>query len=247
MTLTQDRQKQILIASVALLAILIAYRLVTAEKPKTMPLVYERGAVATSRVRPGLLSQAAWADPVNVLLKRREEKFPGTARDIFRMVNPSLPHPVHSAASLPPPPPPPPTPEEIAAQAAQAAAQASRADLSKFRFLGYLAEEGKGTLFLSKDGELFIVKSGDKVLKNYVVKEAGKDYVVLLDTTTRVEARILLSGGEPTFQQSQQAPPQSQPQPVPQPQQQIGPPIQPQPMPQPQQRPPIYRKKPSSG
>jgi hypothetical protein len=229
MALTPERQKKILIVTTAVLALLVAYRVVTAEKPKTAPLVYTRGAVASSKVRPGLASRAAWADPLNVLLTRREEKFPGVARDIFRMQNPA-PKPRFVA-----PPPPPPvhvkTPEEIAAEAAQSAAQTARADLSKFRFLGYLTDKDN-TLFLSKDGELFVVKSGDQVLKNYKVKEAGKDYVILLDTVTRVEVRIFLSGGEPSFQQSPPQQPQQFEQPAPQPQ---------------QQRPPIFRKPPASG
>ena len=96
------------------------------------------------------------------------------------------------------------TPEELAAEAAaaavRAAADAARADLSRFRFLGYLTEQ-ESKLFLSKDGELFIVKSGDAVLKTYRVKEASKDYVVLRDTVTGVEVRIELSGGEPAASQ----------------------------------------------
>jgi hypothetical protein len=40
------------------------------------------------------------------------------------------------------------------------------------------------------------VKSGDKLLSSYKVKEASKDYVVLLDTVTHVEVRIEMSGGE---------------------------------------------------
>ena len=45
------------------------------------------------------------------------------------------------------------TPEQLAAEAAQA-------DLSKFRFLGYLTDK-ESSLFLAKDGETFIVRSGD--------------------------------------------------------------------------------------
>lgn len=212
MTFTQERQKTILIALTAVLALLMIYRILTAEKPKTAPLTYKRGAVASSPVRQGVLSsRAGSADPLNVFLERRREKFSGVARDIFRMGNPA-PKPKVAAA-----PPPPPvhvkTPEELAAEAAQAAADAARAaaqaaaetaraDLSKFRFLGYLTDKDN-TLFLSKDGELFIVKSGDQVLRNYKVKEAGKDSVVLLDTITRVEVRVYLSGSEPSAQQPQ--------------------------------------------
>jgi cell division septation protein DedD len=182
---------------------------------------------------------------LNVFLERRGEKFPGVTRDIFRMVNPPKPKP-----ATPPPPVHVKTPEELAAEAAQAAAnaanaaaqaaaEAARIDLSKFSFLGYLTDKDN-TLFLSKEGQLFIVKSGGLVLGNYKVKEAGKDSVVLLDTVTRVEVRIYLSGGAPPALQQQQ-PPQKSPQ-------QLQPQPSPQPSPPPgQQRPPIYRKLPASG
>jgi len=79
------------------------------------------------------------------------------------------------------------TAEEIAADLA-------RTDLSKFRFLGYLTDKDS-SLFLSKEGELFIVKKGDAVLKSYQIKAVGIDHVVLYDTVTKVEVRIELSGG----------------------------------------------------
>ncbi|HET7318676.1 MAG TPA: hypothetical protein VFK23_06025, partial [Nitrospirota bacterium] len=69
---------------------------------------------------------------------------------------------------------------------------------------GYLTSKDN-MLFLSKDGETFIVRSGDKLLASYQVKEAGKDYVILLDTATRVEVRVELSGSEGA------QPPQPQP------------------------------------
>jgi hypothetical protein len=193
MKLSQEQEKKVLVGVLAVLVLLIVYRAVTAEKPKTAPLVFPRGSVAHSAVRQGLASPASGADPLAVLLAKREEKFPGVSRDIFRMEN-QAPRPKQKkappvvAAPLPPPVPQK-TPEEIAADL-------SRADLSKFRFLGYLTEKDN-SLFLSKDGELFIVKSGDKLLKTYQVKEASKDYVVLLDTATRVEVRVDLAGGEP--------------------------------------------------
>jgi hypothetical protein len=172
--------------------ILNIYFYMTREKPKTAPLTYTRGAVATSSVRAGVLPSASASDPLRMLLAQREEKYPGMIRDIFRMENPApRTRPVIKTAPTPTLPAPPPvpvkTPEEIAAEA-------SRADLSKFRFLGYLTDKDS-TLFLSKEGELYIVRSGDTVLKNYRVKEANKDYVVLLDTITRVEVRVELSGG----------------------------------------------------
>ncbi len=206
MKLSQEQEKKVLAGVIALLVLLIVYRAVTAEKPKTAPLLFERGAVAHSSVRQGLASQTAGADPLFALLAKREEKFPGVARDIFRMENPApKPKPKAPPVVAPPPTPPAKSPEEIAAEIA-------RADLSKFRFLGYLTEKDN-SLFLSKDGELYIVKSGDRFLKTYQVKEASKDYVVLLDTATRIEVRVDLSGSE-----LQQAPMPGQPGPrMPQP------------------------------
>jgi hypothetical protein len=224
MKLTQAQQTSVLIVLVVILVLLIGYRILTEEKPKTAPLTYQRGAVASSPVRRGLSStRRAGADPLNAFLERRSEKYPGVGRDIFRMENP-VPKPKvvvsHITAT---PPVHVKTPEEIAADAAQAAAQAlqavadaARTDLNKFKYLGYLTEKDN-TLFLSKEGELFIVKRGDTILKSYKVKEVNKNYVVLLDTVTGVEVQLELSGAEsatqspPMTHQPQQQAPQQQP------------------------------------
>lgn len=192
MAFSEQRKKNILSVLVVVLLLAIVYRFVTDEKPKTAPLVYAPGAVATAPVRRGLPSPTASSDPLTVFFARRQEPFPGVKRDLFRMENPApkrKPAPVAPAVVPAPPTVPEKTPEEIAAEAA-------RADLSKFRFLGYLTDVDR-SLFLSKDGETFIVKSGDRVLKNYRIKDAGKDYVILLDTATQVEVRIELSGSGP--------------------------------------------------
>ncbi|OGW38329.1 MAG: hypothetical protein A2X58_02395 [Nitrospirae bacterium GWC2_56_14] len=190
MAFSEQRKKNILSVLIVVLLLAIVYRFVTDEKPKTAPLVYAPGAVASAPVRRGLPSATASSDPLTVFFARRQEPFPGIKRDLFRMENPApkrKPAPV--APVVVPVLPPEKTPEEIAAEAA-------RADLSKFRFLGYLTDVDR-SLFLSKDGETFIVKSGDRVLKNYTIKDAGKDYVILLDTATQVEVRIELSGSGP--------------------------------------------------
>src|SRR5574337_25942 len=186
-----EQQKKLLFALLAVLAGLLAYRVVTAEKPKTAPLTYARGSVAASSVRTGVLSPSSAADPLQVFLVKREEKYPGLVRDIFRMENPAPPRPKPKPAPVTAPTPTvPPVPQKTPEQIAE---ESARADLSKFRFLGYLTDRDS-SLFLSKDGETFIVRSGDTVLKNYRVKEAGRDFVVLLDTLTKVEVRVELSG-----------------------------------------------------
>ena len=223
MKLTKAQQTFVLIVLVVVLVLLIGYRIMTEEKPKTAPLTYQRGAVASSLVRQGLSTRKAGVDPLNVFLERRGEKYPGVGRDIFRMENP-VPKPKLVASHITGTPPVhEKTPEEIAADAAQAAAQAiqaladaARADLNKFKYLGYLTEKDN-TLFLAREGEHFIVKKGDILLKSYKIKEVNKNYVLLLDTVTGVEVQLELSGAESATQsplitqQPQQQSPQQQP------------------------------------
>jgi hypothetical protein len=200
MILNAEQQKKTLVALVACLSVLIVYRVMTSEKPRTAPLTYAKGAVATSSVRTGIRPSAGPADSLQLFLAQRSRKYPGVNRDIFRMENPVKPKPktavVTAKTPTVPPPPPPPTPEEIAAAAARAAADAARADLAKFRFMGYL----NNSLFLSKEGQVYIVRVGDQITKTYRVnnvgKESGKDVVTLLDTSTNVEVKVELSGGE---------------------------------------------------
>jgi hypothetical protein len=193
MALTKSQQKMVLAVLVALIIALSVYQRVSLEAPRTQPLIYTRGMKVSSPVRKGISAPGAAADPLAVFLERRAEKYPGVIRDIFRM---SVPAPAVRQKPVDV------TPVAVITQpvstvpvktAEEIAADLARADLSKFRFLGYLTDKDS-SLFLSKEGELFIVKSGGMVLKNYQIKAVGKDHVVLYDTVTKVEVRIELTG-----------------------------------------------------
>ena len=188
--LTISQQKRVLAVLVASILALVAYRQATQEPPLNRPLTFPPGMKADSPVRRGIVASSAASDPLNLFLERHAEKYPGVARDIFQMRDhaPAKPLVTKPAATVVAPPPAvqQKSPEEIAADLA-------RADLAKFRFLGYLTDKDS-SLFLSKEGELFIVKSGDNVLRTYQIKAVGNDHVVLYDTATKVEARIELSG-----------------------------------------------------
>ena len=197
MAMTRQQEKKLLRVLLIALVAMISYRVFSAEVPRTAPLTFTRGMVVSSPVRRGLSAPGTASDPLVVFLERRVEKYPGVSRDLFRMSSPGgegkpktkpieVTKPVETV-TLPTSTVPVKTPEEIAAEMA-------KTDLSKFRFLGYLTDKDS-SLFLSKEGELFIVKSGDMVQKTYQVKSVGKDHVVLQDTVTRVEVRIELSGG----------------------------------------------------
>jgi hypothetical protein len=69
----------------------------------------------------------------------------------------------------------------------------ARTYLTALRFLGYVSDKDR-SLFLSKEDELFTVKSGSTVLKSCQVKVVGKGQVVLYDTVTKVKVRIQLTG-----------------------------------------------------
>lgn len=191
--ISQQQEKKVLFAALAVLAALIVYRLATMEGPRTAPLAFPPGSVSTSAVRQGLTAASADARLLSVFLEKHAETFPGVARDIFKMEDPAAPRPKTAPVAVAAAPPPVPdipqrTPEEIAADL-------SRAELAKFRFLGYLTDK-ESTLFLSKDGELFLAKSGDTLLRNYRVRQGARDSVVLLDTTTNIERTVPLSGDE---------------------------------------------------
>lgn len=181
-------------ALLAVLTILVLHRLVTAERQKTAPLTYTRGATVSSPVRRGAAVPGAAADPVALFLERRLEKYPGVVRDLFHLSGSGeTPRPKPDPVTKPAP-----TvqlPAVPVRSAEEIAADAARADISRFRFLGYLTDKDS-SLFLSKDGELFIAKSGDALVKTYRIKSAGREHVILYDTVTRVEVRIELAGGE---------------------------------------------------
>jgi len=194
MALTTQQEKTIAVVLFAVLGALVLYRMVSVEEHKSVPLTFTPGMKVASPVRRGMTLPGGATDPLLVFLERRIEKYPGVARDLFRMGNANrqanrrlalITKPIETV-TLPTSTIPVKTPEEIEADLA-------RADLSRFRFLGYLTDKDS-SLFLSKDGELFIVKSGDRILKNYQVKTIGKDYVVLFDTITKVEVRVELTG-----------------------------------------------------
>ncbi len=190
MALTTQQEKRLLLVLVVAFAGLVLYRVFSGEATQTAPLTYTPGMKVASPVRRGLQQPGTGQDALSVILSRRVERYPGMARDLFRLNTPKpvvVKKPV-VVETAPTPTVPVKSPEEIAADAA-------RADLATFRFLGYLTDKDS-SVFLSKSGELFIARSGDTVLKTYKIKSVGKDHVILYDTATKVEVRIDLTGGE---------------------------------------------------
>ncbi|MDH4162446.1 MAG: hypothetical protein OEW15_07120 [Nitrospirota bacterium] len=196
MVVKKDRKKRLLAVLMTVMAALWAYRLMTPEMPRTQPLLYPRGTKVSAPVREGVSPAGLARDPLSRFLARSVEKYPGVERDLFharasgddRRPKPVLvTKPVVTVQTAVTPTVLEKTPEEIAREKA-------RIDLLSFRFLGVVVTDKGSSLFLSKDGELFIAKSGDNLLETYRIKDVGRDYVVLQDAVTKVEVRVELTG-----------------------------------------------------
>lgn len=68
----------------------------------------------------------------------------------------------------PPPPPPPPTPQELA-----------RKELTQYKALGLLKKQGKQVAFLSKGGQIKLIRVGDSLISGYKVTSITDDRLVL--------------------------------------------------------------------
>ena len=68
----------------------------------------------------------------------------------------------------PPPPPPPPTPQELA-----------RTELTQYKSLGLLKKQGKQVAFLSRGGQIKLVRVGDSLISGYKVTTITDDRLVL--------------------------------------------------------------------
>ena len=127
----------------------------------------EQGRVSKLAFKTGEANSGSLEDAGEVLKIKREllnpkrEKFRMGRKRIFEplkfFVKKSPPPPV----KLLPPPPEPPVEVETVMEKAMAA----------FTFLGFMESEKMRTTFLSREGETFIVKKGDSILPEYVVKE----------------------------------------------------------------------------
>jgi hypothetical protein len=166
-----NRQKQILVALLALFAISLIYSFTHQPPLKT---------VATLKYTPG-----ATADASRQVNKPRDEnklhlelldqelpRFSGFRRNIFQPIfhdemkspfpvaaaKPTLPIPPPPPAPAPPPPPPPaPAPDPV------------RTEIARFTFLGFLQKDNRKIVFLSRDKEIVLAKKGDKIAGKYEV------------------------------------------------------------------------------
>ncbi|TWJ19152.1 hypothetical protein [Geobacter argillaceus] len=105
----------------------------------------------------------------------RKNLFRPLFRDETRIV-PFPPPPPKPLPSLPPPPPP-----AAATVAPPAAAEPTpvQRDMARFTFLGFMKKDGKKTIFLSSNKEIFVVKKGDRITGKYEVANVTDDLLTI--------------------------------------------------------------------
>ena len=201
--LNRINPKLFLIVLVGFWAVAIAYRMMSHDEPKRVPLTYRKGQPAVvlkdasvKGVKEAFARGKDGSD-LSVRLDLLDQKPPAPGEDLknifqpLRFVPPKPPAPPPTIPTAPPPtlppPPPPPTPEEIAAEQA-------RKDLSEFRYLGFLNRSGKEQAFLSRSGTLFIGKHGDIITGTFLLKELNTNFAIIQETGTKIEITIPLTG-----------------------------------------------------
>ena len=100
----------------------------------------------------------------------REEEMPGALK---------LPPPPPPPQKLPPPPPPVAAPAPPPPPPPPSQAQLDEAELSKIVFLGFLKKGGERTVFLSKGGDIFVVKKGGQVGPRFKVSDLTDDAITI--------------------------------------------------------------------
>lgn len=212
-----NRKRLLLAALVGILILSLAYAFWSMPRQEKAPKTARPSQPAAKRPIAG--KAAPPADRLYLeLLTLEPQPFPGADRDIFRFRGGRTTFPVAAPESFappiqmepppPPPPPLPPTPEQLL-----------RTEVSGLTFLGFLDKGGARTVFLSTEGNVFIVKAGEGFGKNkqLVAKEISDKHLVIGWTrgpeTTRMELLeseaykpAVLSSGAATGSSAQRTP-----------------------------------------
>lgn len=150
-----NRQRLLLAVLVGLLILSLVYAFWAMPRQEQVP-PRAAGRAPMKAAEAGRKGPPA-ADRLHLeLLTEAPQAFPGAGRDIFRFRGGWAPPVVEMVLPEPPvpepqPPPPPPTPEQLL-----------RDKVKGFVFLGFLDKGGVRTVFLSGDGEVYLVKAGDR-------------------------------------------------------------------------------------
>ncbi len=203
--MTEERKKLLMIGLMGLWGLVLLWRFFGVEEPARAPLKYVTGQAAPregaapggglhvaslDQIIPSGKKSMEFTKPKNILapLGMREEQTASKPRVAARR------GPRHGLAGLmppvtAPPPPPPPSQEELAAQA-------GREELARYKYMGYLARQGRNQAVLAKEQKLHIVWTGETIEGRVVVKAITPTAVTLKEMPSQVEQILQLQAAE---------------------------------------------------
>lgn len=207
-----NRMKWLALGVLVLTWIGLLYLLVIdAPPPEEVPLKYQSGQAVTKNVA------AAPAETWEVhSLQAQARQLPDTPkRNLFtplsRPVDPqatlaaqrkqeaqtrAAATAVAKAAPPAPPVPPPPTPEELAQQQEALRRKQLQEQMTQYRYLGYVNQNGVQKAFLGKGREIYIMREGDTLDGKFQVALIEATSVTLLNAESKLETILKLKKEE---------------------------------------------------
>ena len=188
-----NRQKLLLLILLLLLVIAVVYAYLRMPKQQSVGRLKYTSGVSQVKINPETTQQND--KKINIsLLDTQLSRPSGYKRNIFRLAPLKSSIPV----SLPPPPlPPPPPPTITPSPPPPAPPSPVRAEMAKFTFLGFLKDESRKTIFLSKDQEIILVKKGDKIANRFEVTNLTDEALTISSTTESGQIVIPLVENSP--------------------------------------------------
>lgn len=180
-----NRQKALLLVFLGLFACSLVYSFMRMPRQKSVDkLTYRPGMVATVTKKSGENVEDSSRLRLDLLEQRPVTKV-SFKNNIFRALFPDVTNRIAIPLPLPPPPPPPPT--VITAPALPLPTSPPviseptplQREIARFTFLGFLKKDGKKTIFLASDKDIFLVKKGDKIAGKYDVTALTDDALTI--------------------------------------------------------------------
>jgi hypothetical protein len=179
-----NRQRLLLVGLLLALAVSVMYSYSKYPRQKTVDkLTFAPGKV----LRPAPAKASNKVDDSRIMLALLDERGASGVsyrKDLFRplfrdetRIVPLPPPPPKPLPSLPPPPPP--APPAVAPLPVSAEPTPVQRDMARFTFLGFMKKDGRKTIFLSSNKEIFVVKKGDKIAGKYEVANVTDDLLTI--------------------------------------------------------------------
>jgi hypothetical protein len=205
--MSAPRQRYLLLGLGGVWCVIILMRIFTAQAPQEVPLTFVSGKpAATTRAAVGApdpwqvtrvslqAQEIPDAPKKNIFAPLGESTAVGAATVVIKRVK-RTPTPV--VAVVAPVAPAGPTPEELAEQAARQQEELKlkqvREQMSQYRYLGYLNQQGVHKAFVGKGTDIYIIRKGDTLDGKFLVASIDPTSVTLKEPITNLESSLDLT------------------------------------------------------